>query len=446
MKSGVLLSLSLGSLSVLAGGCAVGESRQEQALVSSLKDVGDERSQAEAKLAMPAAEAPAGEWLRFALLKHSAVKASYLEWQAAVKAIAPARALPDPQLSFQADLSNMVMSFMPGVMFDLMLPSKRAVMAREAAAGAELFHRAYFVTALRVAGEVQKSWVDLSYVEEALRLKELQVNTFKQAAMLASADYRAGMAMGSLEAQMRREEACGRVEHELEALKERRVSVRSAFKASLGLLPADTDPAWPAPRLEASPEPDEAALWKAILAGNPELARMRAMVDMAVAEEAMARQGKVPDLAAGAMVDLKQAPLMWRPSASLSLPIWRGKIEARIAAAKSRREAAEASVSAELLSMSAELARMLYMLHEADHMLAYLDEVSLPRLAQVQASAQAALKSGMGRATMVSEARSMELTMRLERLDALREREQALVSLLQMSAVPLQVSGLKHLQ
>jgi len=96
--------------------------------------------------------------------------------------------------------------------------------------------------------------------------------------------------------------------------------------------------------------------------------------------------------------------------------------------------------------MSAELARMLYMLHEADHMLAYLDEVSLPRLAQVQASAQVALKSGMGRAGMISEARLMELNMRLERLGALREREQALVSLLQMSAAPLQATGLKHLQ
>jgi len=442
----MLLSLSLGSLAVLAGGCASLESRQEREVVASLKGTGEERQALETNLLLPASEAPASEWLRFALLKHPAVKASYFEWQAAVASIAPARALPDPQLSLQADLSNMVMSFMPGVMFDLMLPSKRAAMARELSAGAEVSHRAYLVAALRVAGEVQKTWVDLAFVEESLRLKKEQARILRQAAMLASADYRSGMAMGSLESQMRQEEACGRVEHELESLKEQRLSLRQAFKAALGLLPGDPDPMWPSPQMERSPVPEESELWKAIQLANPDLARMRAMVDMAVTQESIARQGRVPDFTAGVMVDFKQAPLMWRPSATMTLPIWRGKIEAQIAAAKARREAAEASVNAELLNMSAELARMLFMVREADHMLSYMDEVALPRLAQVQASAQAGLRSGMAKAGMLSEARSMELSMRLERLSALREREQALVSLQQMSASAFADSGLKHLR
>ena len=56
------------------------------------------------------------EFVRFAVFKHPAVRAAYFDWRAAVNATAPARALPDPQFTFEADVARTLMTFMPGVM------------------------------------------------------------------------------------------------------------------------------------------------------------------------------------------------------------------------------------------------------------------------------------------------------------------------------------------
>ena len=71
------------------------------------------------------------------------------------------------------------------------------------------------------------------------------------------------------------------------------------------------------------------------------------------------------------MVDLKADPLMVWPTATLTLPVWREKIAANVAAAGARHAAASARVSAEQLRLASELAQMLYMVKESDHMLLY---------------------------------------------------------------------------
>ncbi|MDQ5979289.1 MAG: outer membrane protein heavy metal efflux system, partial [Verrucomicrobiota bacterium] len=136
----------------------------------------------------------------------------------------------------------------------------------------------------------------------------------------------------------------------------------------------------------------------------------------------------------GLMTDVKADPLMFRPTASVSLPVWREKIAATIAAAEARRDAAAARVSADQLTMAAELARMLYMVRESDRMLAYIDNTALPNLTRMSALAEAGYQSGAGEAGMITDARHMATLMRLERLAALRERETAVTDLLLMTA------------
>jgi uncharacterized membrane protein len=125
---------------------------------------------------------------------------------------------------------------------------------------------------------------------------------------------------------------------------------------------------------------------------------------------------------------------MIRPAASLSLPIWREKIAAGIRAAEARRDAATARVSAEQLAMATEVARMLFMVREADRMLAFIDGVILPNLGRGLAFAEAGAASGMGNPAMISETRMMTTDMRHERLETLRQRENAVVDLAVMTA------------
>jgi outer membrane protein TolC len=180
--------------------------------------------------------------------------------------------------------------------------------------------------------------------------------------------------------------------------------------------------------------PSEDELWQRAQTSNPELGQMRAMVEMTLASIGVARKAGTPDFSLGAMVDLKMKPLLFRPTATVTLPIWREKIAANIAAATARNQAASARLSAEQVNLAAELAQMLYMVRESDRMITYMDGTALPNLDRIIASVEASYQTGMSSPAMIPETRLMAFNMRRERVAALREREIAATDLLLMVA------------
>ncbi len=425
--------LAAASLALLAGchGISSAPERNARARVAA---VGRDLAPGPGQLPVLGPESQPNDYVRFALLKHPAVFAAFSEWRAAVESIAPAGALPDPQITFQADIAGALTSLMPGLMFDLMAPGKRAAMAREATAGSEVAYREYAGTVVRTAAEVRKAWIELAFAGEATRIRGESLAALSQSGEIAAAEYSTGQGMTTLEGQIRTAGEVDRLRSEIATLADRVHAAQAQFKSALGLAPSEPDPYWPRFPLAATALLPENELWQRVQAVNPELARMRAMVEMAVAGEAVARQNRVPDFTAGLMTDVKQAPWMWRPTATVTLPVWRDKLAGQIAAARARREAAAANVDAERLAMAAELARMLYMVCEADRMIAFIDATALPNINRTADSAEAAVQSGMSGAAMIPEARFMAANMRLERLNALRDRELAVTGLLQMTA------------
>lgn len=420
----------------LLAGCTGTQLSVEKAARQRSSAIGDVLRPKQAMPALPelADNSGADEYLRYAMLKHPAVTAAFYDWRAAVEAITPARSLPDPQLTFEGDISDTLMTFMPGIMFDFMTPGKRAAMGREAAAESEVAYRNYATTVLRTAAAVRKAWIELAYVDEALRLREASVGAIDQSAAVNAAEYSTGRGMASLETQVLFLNQTAQLRATIAALEDRRAAARARFKSTLGLTPDETDPPWPRIALTETPLPTEAELWRAVKALNPELASMRAMVDMAIAAVEVAQKTRTPDFALGVMTDLKADPLMVRPTGTLTLPIWRDKIAATIAAAVARRDAAVARLDAEQLNLAAELAQMLYMVRESERMITYLERTALPNLDRSIASAEAAYQSGMSGPGMIPQTRLMALGMRLERVDALRQRETAVTDLLLMVA------------
>lgn len=376
-----------------------------------------------------AADSPESDYILYALYRHPAVRAAYFDWRASVAAIAPARSLPDPKFTFQADIASMVTSFMPGVMFDVMAWEKRAAMGREATAASRVAYRDYVTAVLTTAAGVRKAWVELAYAEDTDRLYGHSVRSAEQAVALAGADYVTTRGMVNFDQQVRFQNMLAEHHAHHAAIADLIAAARAKLKSALGLLPTDDDPPWPATTLRASPLPSEAELWRRAVANNADVARMRAMVDMALAGVDVARQSGTPDFSAGAMVDLKTTPVMYRPTATISLPVWRDKIRGNVAAAAARREGAAARVTAEELNLAAELAELLYMVRKADRMLDYIDRIALPNLERTLGSAEAASESGMGSSTMIAETQLMAIDLRHERLDMLRDREDAAVDL-----------------
>ena len=126
MHSRRLITLSF---VLLLGGC-VAASREERTALDRVRETGALLRPAGHKPELPAltADSSLADYLRFALLNHPQVGAAFYDWRAAVEAITPARSLPDPKFTFEANIADTLMTFMPGIMFDLMTPGKRAAM------------------------------------------------------------------------------------------------------------------------------------------------------------------------------------------------------------------------------------------------------------------------------------------------------------------------------
>ena len=379
-------------------------------------------------------DSPVDEYVRYAVLNHPAVVAAYYDWRASIEDIVPARSLPDPQFVFQADITRTLSSFMPGLMFDFLGSGKRAAMGREATASAGVARRSYISVVLNTAGEARKAWIELAYVEEAIRLKQMSVSALDRSLAIAGTDYATGRAMETLSEPVRITNDLAKMHSELGALGDRRTSTRARFRSALGLAQGDADPVWPQARLAPTsiPGPDE--LWRRASAANPELGKMRRMVEMAIADVEVARKAGNPDFTLGAMVDLRTNPTLIRPLGTLNLPIWRDKIAAIRAAAEARRDASLARYSTEELNLAAEIAQMLFMVREADRMIAYVDHDGLPNYDRTIATAEAGYQSGSTNAGMIPETQLMALAMRMERAGALRDRETAVTDLMLLTA------------
>ena len=417
-------------------GCAGTPSSGETAARRQVRQTGASLLAREGRPALPALrpDSPQEAFVLYAVLNHPSVAAAYYDWRASVEDVVQARSLPDPQFIFQADITHTLSSLMPGLTFNVLGPGKRAAMGEEALAQASVSRRGYVAAVIAAAAEARKAWIDLAYLEEEIRLKADEVRTRERSLSIASADYATGGAMGSLSQQVRLKSDLAKASNEQGDLEHRRLEARTRLRSALGIAPSEPDPAWPEAVLAATPVPSEEGLWQRVAASNPDLARMRSMVEMAEAGVETARRAGKPDFSLGAMVDVRANPTLLRPLGTLDLPLWRDKIASLVAAAQARRDASAARYTSGELGMAAELARILHMVHESDRMIAYIDRDALPGYEGEIAAAEASTASGQPAPGMITETEAMALAMRADRASALRDRETAVTDLLALTA------------
>jgi cobalt-zinc-cadmium efflux system outer membrane protein len=431
-------SPNLGSVAIALAlaGCASAPAPDEKSARADMHATGARLLAKEGRPEFPALlpDSPPEQFVLYSVLNHPSVVAAYYDWRASVEDIVTARTLPDPQFVFQADITRTLSSFMPGLMFDFMGSGKLEAMGHEATATSNVARRAYLSAVLNAAAEARKAWIELAYVDEAIRLKEMSVGSLDTSIAIADADYSTSRGMGTLADHVRIANQLAQTRSELGSLADQRTAARARLKSAMGLAPADRDPVWPRAALTPTAIPSAEELWRRASEANPDLGRMRTMVEMAVSGVEVARNAGHPDFTLGAMVDLRTNPTLFRPLATINLPIWREKIAAIIAAAEARRDASEARLSAEQITLAAELAQMLYMVRESDRMIAYIDHDALPSFDRTIATAEAAYQSGAASPGMIPETQLMAFAMRLGRIGALRDRENAVTDLLLLTA------------
>ncbi len=418
-------------------GCAGSHTPLERAAHADVDEVAQRYRPGDAKPALPALTpaSPLPDYLRFALLNSPRVEAAYFAWVAAVEAITPARSLPDPRLTFESDITDTVMSLMPGLMVELPGPGKlRAagdVMAAESRAAYFGFEREILRTALAV----KTAYYRLHFLEETIRIEKETLRLLGDLEQLAQQQNAAGRV--TLQDVLRAQIARDQVETEITNLEDSGSALAAELKSALGLGPGDGAPPIPA-TFEPSvgdPLPDE--LLATALSRNPDLRAMEEDVLRAEASLGLARKSGVPDFSLGLEVDVKADPTLFRPSAGMTLPIWRDKIAAEIAGAQALKRASQARLTAEQVQIAAELASMLFMYREAVRNDALLRDKLVPKAKQSLDAARAGYVNGRTGFLDVIDAQRTLLEFELTGIEARTQRELALASLsLAIAGVP----------
>lgn len=374
-------------------------------------------------------------FIRHAIYRHPQVEAAYYEWLASVEKITRERSLPDPRLTFEMDITKMIMAVMPGLMMDFPGPGKLRAAADTATAESGMKYFQFETAVLQVAYGFKKAWYELRLVDERIRVNQEMVSLLEDLEKQAQSLTEVGK--GTLQDLLRTQIEKERLHNELTNLRDSRQSLVTQFKAALGLGAGDPTP--PLPRaLQSSPLSTSGdQILATALARNPRLKAMEADVRRAEAALVVARKTRLPDFALGVEADVKASPVMVRPSGGMTLPIWRDKIAAEIAGARHLEGASKARLSNERLTLTVEVAMKSYQYRESTRLLALLQNSLLPKAKQSLDVARSGYSTGGTDFINLIDAQRTLLEFRLAEVEARIKRELALADLsLQVMGVP----------
>lgn len=418
----------LGVLAGVAGcrGIPAADEKQKRSQLDSLRQVyrpNDERP----PLPNLATNATLSVLLTFAFLNQPRIETAFYEYAAAVERITLERSLPDPRLTLELDIQDIVMTVMPGVMADLPWMRKLRIQADIASAESDAAYHAFVGSILRTAYEVKRPYYQLHFLTDRIAILKESHRLVVELEQIARAQTAAGKVtlQDVLRAQIEEE----RLRTEIVNLKESRAPMLAELKGALGISSGDPDPPFPE-GFESTPlDITSGSLLASALSENPRLKQMEAEVRMAEAGIRLARQSRLPDYNLGVEADVKASPVMWRPTLGVTLPIWRDKIAAEISRAQSGKKVAAARLSSEQIAVAVELADKVYSYGEATRNLTLFAEALLPKARQLLDVTRANYSSGNTDFINVIDAERSLLEFRLAEVEARTRRELLLAEL-----------------
>src|SRR4051812_26874442 len=174
-------------------------------------------------------------FVEYALLNNPSVEVAYFDWVASVERITSARSLPDPQLTFQMDIENIVSSVMPGLMVNLPGPGKLRAGAEVATAESEGRYQAFQSAVLESAFAVKRGYYQLYFLREKIRVSQENLKLLTTLEELARAQNEVGKV--TLQDVLRAQIEQDRLRTEISNLEDSQNTVAARFNAALGRKP-----------------------------------------------------------------------------------------------------------------------------------------------------------------------------------------------------------------
>ena len=416
-------------MSLILTGCKGIENKKEKEARSLAKDVTGAYRPNGQNPSLPELTAQSGlsNYLTYALLNQPKVEAAYFDWLASIERITVQRSLPDPQLTFQMDIQDVVTSLMPGLMMSFPGMGKLRAAGELAAAASYGGYYNFKAAALESAYDVKRAYYRLYFLEEKIRVNRQNLVLLADLEKLARTQNEVGKA--TLQDVLRAQIEQDRLNNEIANLEDSREPLLAQFKAALGLRPAD--PAPPVPiAFESTPlnVPADKLLEQA-LAENFRLKALAADVHAAEAAIRLAYKARMPDTSVGLMADAKMSPTLYRPWGTVSIPLWRDKLAAQVAEAQDNKRAGEARLSAEEISLAVDIAQRAFVYRETTRNLELLQKLLLPKQRQSVEVARSAYLGGQVDFLNLTDAEQTLLRFDLDQVEARTQRELSLAEL-----------------
>lgn len=433
------LGLSVGPLLVVAvlAGCRGIPTQGERAARKDTRAVAKVFRPDGQRPELPALDTNAtlGTFLNYALLNQPQVEARYYDWQSSVERITVERSLPDPQLTFESDISDVVMTVMPGFMQMFPGPGKLKAAAGVATAESQTKYFGFESAVLQTAFDVKRTYYNLHFLDERIRINRETLELLTDLEKIARAQNEVGKV--TLQDVYRAQIEQDQLTTEIANLEDSHHPLLAQFKGALGLTRDQSDPPVPA-GFESTPlDLNAEDLLATAFARNPRLKVMEAEVRLAEANITLAAKSKVPDFNLGLMADAKAAPTMFRPLAGMTLPLWRDKIAAQIAGAQAGKRAAEARLTSEQIMLTVDFAMKSYDYREVSRTLALLQKQLMPKARQSLEIARSGYLSGQIEFFNLIDAERTLLNFQLSEVEARTRREILLAELsLLIAGVP----------
>ena len=425
----VIVTAGVVAVGVLLAGCKGISTQGERGARKDLKTVGQVYRPLTQRPSLPTLQTNAGlsNFLAFAVLNQPQIEAAYFDWASSVERITVERSLPDPRLTFQSDIADMVMSLMPGLMMDFPGPGKLKAAAGVATAESESRYFLFESAVLQTAFALKKAYYELHFLGAKVNVNQETLRLTGEIEKLARAQNEVGKVtlQDVLRAQIEQE----RLINDIANLEDSRNPLLAQFKAALGLKAGDAAPPVPQ-KFESTPlDLTSDKLFATALARNPRLKALEAEVRRADASIRVAYKARLPDFSLGIEADVKASPVFVTPQIGITLPIWRDKIAAQIAGAQAGKRAAEARLSAEQIALAIEFAEKTFMFRESSRTLELLTQRLLPKARQSLEVAQSGYVSGKVDFLNLLDAERTLLQFQLSEVEARVQRELALAEL-----------------
>ena len=283
------------------------------------------------------------DYLKIAVENNPGIRAKQAEFQASLKRLPQAKALPDPEVGVSFFPSPMMLPMgnqlgSISVMQTFPWFGTLGAMEEEAARMAEVKYQEIFAVQNELVFKVKNAWYPLFELEEQIRIQRENLRVLEIDKELATFKFQHGQApmVDAIRADIMIDE----VKTEIILLEQKRKPLELAFNRLL-----DRHDTLSVQIAGSLPEPVSGALLlrDSLLADNPSLAVFDKQIQAAAAEEKAAGFMRKPMIGVGIQYmplvkrgssDLHLEPNtgedMWMPMVTVSVPIWRKKYDAAV--------------------------------------------------------------------------------------------------------------------